>query len=218
MSQLAPPPLRARIDRRVEPGSATAVRVRSGELIEIEDLEGCQVADVLAFRAERPQVGIGTAATRAVCDGLFPLVGQPVVDPGGGRLLTLVHDDVGRHDTFGVACNRAYYAAHGQPEHLNCTDAFNRELPPLGVAARPFWEPVNVFYNTTIGADGRIVEIHPSRSRPGDRFVLRAEADLVVAASACPDDISATNGFHPTPIAFRVGSAQDRQDGAAPPA
>ena len=218
MIQLAPPRLRPRIDRRVDPGTATAVRVRSGELIEIEDLEGCQVSDVLAFRADRPDVGIGMAATRAVCDGLFPLVGQPLVDPDGERLLTLVHDDVGRHDTFGVACNRAYYALHGQPDHLNCTDAFNRELPPFGVAGRPFWEPVNVFYNTTIGADGRIVEIHPSRSQRGDRFVLRAETDLVVAASACPDDISATNGFRPTPIAFRVGSAEDGQDGAPAPA
>jgi aminomethyltransferase len=193
-----------RVEFRIEPGQARAVTVAAGELVEIEDLEGQQSSDVLAFHERKPGVGISTTVTRALCDGLFPLVGQAYVDGDGNPLLTVLEDDVGRHDTFGVACNREYYAAFGQPDHPNCTDSFNRELAPFGYAPRRFWEPVNLFYNTVIGSDLRIVEVRPPLSKPGDHVVFRAETDLVVSASACPDDISLTNGGRPTPVAFRV--------------
>ncbi len=199
-----------RLDVRIEPGDARAVTVHAGELVEIEDLEGQQCSDVLAFHEDRPGVGISTSVTRAVCDGLFPLAGQPYVDGEGNPLLTVLEDDVGRHDTIGVACNREYYAALGQPDHLNCTDSFNRELAGFGYEPRRFWEPVNLFYNTVLGDDLRIVEIRAPLSKPGDHVVFRADTDLVVAASACPDDLSLTNGGHPTPVAFRVHVPRQR--------
>jgi aminomethyltransferase len=193
-----------RLEHRIDPGDARAVSVRAGELVEIEDLEGQQCSDVLAFHEGRPGVGISTSVTRALCDGLFPLVGQAYADGEGNPLLTVLEDQVARHDTIGVACNREYYAAFGQPDHPNCTDSFNRELGAYGYEPRRYWEPVNLFYNTVLGPDLRIVEIRPPLSRAGDRVVFRAETDLVVAASACPDDLSPTNGGRPTPVAFRV--------------
>lgn len=205
----------ARIEERVAPGDARAAGVARGELIEVQDLQGCQVSDLLAFHAERPGEGINTAATRALCDGIFPDVGQQLHDAAGEALLTLLEDDVRRHDTFGIACNREYYEAHGQPDHPNCTDNFNRELGAFGYEPRRFWEPINWFYNTVIGPDGRLIEIRPSVSKAGDRVLLRAETDLVVAASACPDDIAATNGFNPTDVAFRVYPAPPEDSDAA---
>jgi aminomethyltransferase len=203
-SSLAAP----RLEARVGPADARAFAMSAGEVLEIEDLQGCQVSDLLAFRADSPGVGISTAVTRALCDGLFPRPGQGLHDPEGELLMTLVEDTVGRHDTFGIACNRESYAALGFPDHPNCTDNFNRELAAFGYAPRRFYEPVNWFYNTRIGADGRIVEILPSLSKPGDHVRLRAERDLVVAASACPDDVTPTNGFRPTDVMVRVFAAR----------
>jgi aminomethyltransferase len=69
---------------------------------------------------------------------------------------------------------------------------------------RRFWEPINFFYNTKVGGDGRVIEIEPALSKPGDYVLMRAETDLVVATSACPDDLAPTNGFNPTDIMVRV--------------
>jgi aminomethyltransferase len=33
---------------------------------------------------------------------------------------------------------------------------------------------------------------------------MRAETDLVAAASACPDDVLPTNGFDPTDVMVRI--------------
>jgi aminomethyltransferase len=63
---------------------------------------------------------------------------------------------------------------------------------------------VNFFFNTKIGPDGRVIEVEPALSRPGDYVLMRAEVDLLVASSACPDDIGPTNGFNPTEIMVRV--------------
>jgi aminomethyltransferase len=193
-----------RAEARVGPADAKAYEVRAGEYVQIEDLQGCQVSDFLAFHLDRPGLGISTTVTRALVDGLFPLPGQGIYDGEGNRLLELVEDTVGRHDTFGIACNREYYEALGYPDHLNCTDNFNRELAPFGYEARPFWEPINFFYNTKIGPDGRVIEVEPALSKAGDYVLMRAERDLVVASSACPDDLGPTNGYNPTDIMVRV--------------
>jgi aminomethyltransferase len=161
----------------------------------------------LAFHRARPGVGISTTVTRALVDGLYPVPGQCFYDGEGNELLELVEDTVGRHDTFGIACNRETYEALGYPDHVNCTDNFNRELAAFGYAPRRFWEPINFFYNTKIGPDGRIIEIEPALSRAGDYVLMRALTNLLVASSACPDDISPTNGGNPTDIMVRAYSA-----------
>lgn len=204
LARLGPP----REEARVGPADAKAYELAAGEYVQIEDIQGCQVSDFLAFHRARPGAGISTAVTRALVDGAFPLPGQHLHDADGNALLELVEDTVGRHDTFGIACNREYYEALGYPGHVNCTDNFNRELAAFGYAPRRFWEPVNFFFNTKVGEDGRVIEIEPALSKAGDYVLLRAETDLVVASSACPDDLYPSNGFDPTDVMVRVFPAQ----------
>jgi len=118
-------------------------------------------------------------------------------------LLEVVRDTCGRHDTFGLACTAKYYEDLGYPGHANCTDNFNGALAPFGVAPRRGWQAVNLWYNTAIGAANAIVLDEPW-SRPGDYVLLRALTDLVVASSACPDDVDPTNAWNPTDIQVRV--------------
>ncbi len=195
---------RPRLEAVVGPGNAVAYEVWAGEHVQIEDIEGCQVSDMLAYHRDRPGVGLSTMVTRSLVDGLFPAPGQGVFDADGELLLTLVEDTVRRHDTFAVACTRESYEALGRTGHPNCTDNFNRVLAEFGYPERRFYEVVNWFYNTKVGPDGRTIEAEPAISEPGDYVLLRAERDLVVAASACPDDLTPTNGFNPTDVAVRV--------------
>src|SRR5213594_476127 len=105
-----------REETRVGPADAKAYELSAGEYVQIEDIQGCQVSDFLAFHRDRPGVGISTTVTRALVDGLFPLAGQGIFDSEGNLLLELVEDTVGRHDTIGIACNREYYEALGYPD------------------------------------------------------------------------------------------------------
>jgi aminomethyltransferase len=122
-------------------------------------------------------------------------------------LVEVVQDTVGRHDTFALACHAKYYADMGYPDHVNCTDNFNRSLARYGVAPRSGWPGLNLFYNTGFDAHNQLVGDEPW-SRPGDYVLMRAQKDLVCATSSCPDDIDPSNAWVPTDIHVRVYDAE----------
>ena len=124
-------------------------------------------------------------------------------------LVEVVQDTVGRHDSFGLACFPRYYEDLGYPGHINCTDNFNDELTPRGIAPRAGWNALNLFYNTTFDAANALIADEPW-SRPGDYVLLRASNDLLCASSACPDDIDPANGWEITDIHVRVYRPENR--------
>jgi aminomethyltransferase len=118
-------------------------------------------------------------------------------------LVEVVRDTVGRHDTFALACTAKYYEDMGYPGHVNCSENFNGQVTPYGVAPRAGWEALNFFYNTGFDAS-MVITMDEPWSRPGDYVLLRALTDLVCASSACPDDIDPANGWQITPVHVRV--------------
>jgi aminomethyltransferase len=193
-----------RAEARVGPADAKAYEVRAGEYVQIEDLQGCQVSDFLAFHRDRPGVGISTTVTRALVDGLFPLPGERIYDREGNRLLELVegHGRAPRHVRDCLQPRVLRRARLSRPPELQRVRVQSDALAAFGYEPRPFREPINFFYNTKIGPDGRVIE--PAVSKAGDYVLMRAERDLVVASSACPDDLGPANGGNPTDIMIRV--------------
>jgi uncharacterized protein YcgI (DUF1989 family) len=52
--------------------------------------------------------------------------------------------------------------------------------------------------NTPVLVDGSIERL-PPQSKPGDHIVMRADIDMVIIFSACPQDITPVNGPELTP-------------------
>ena len=109
---------------------------------------------------------------------------------------------------FALACQAKYYEDMGYPGHISCTENFNGQVTPYGIAERAGWEALNFFYNTAFDCDNVLTMDEPW-SRPGD-YVLRAMNDLVCASSACPDDIDPANGWEITDVHVRVYSPENR--------
>ena len=59
------------------------------------------------------------------------------------------------------------------------------------------------FMNTPAGADGTI-EWLPAPTKAGDSVLLRAELDLVLVVSACPQDIVRINDGNPTAVEIEL--------------
>ena len=196
-------------DLRVPAATARTYEVKAGEFIQIIDVEGRECSDFQCFDATRLDGGVEAALdatiTRSLMGASYPMPGlyakyytldfQPMVE--------VVHDTVGRHDTFNTACNAKYYEDMGYPGHINCSDNFNRVLAPYDIAPRRGWEAINFFYNTNLD-DANQMYFEEPWSRPGDYVLLRALTDLVCVSSACPCDIDAANGWQPTDIHLRV--------------
>ena len=195
--------------------SARVYKVKAGEWIQISDVAGKQCSDFIAFDLEAlergEEVTLDSTATRTLAGVALPQPGlySRFADQNLQTMLELVQDTVGRHDSFLLACTPKYYEDAGYFGHISCTENFNRELAPYGIAPRAGWPAINFFFNTQAEPCGSIGMDEPW-SRPGDYVLLRASRDLLCASSACPDDIDPANGWYPTDIHVRI-FAEDEQ-------
>src|SRR3954447_12484600 len=213
--ELPAPLAEPRLDFRVDLASALSYEVREGEYIQIIDVRGRQCSDFLAFNAQKLENGVerglDAQVTRTLMGRAYPVVGlhSKYYDLDMDPLCQIVQDTVGRHDSFALACTRKYYEDLGYFGHRNCTENFNAELDPFGVAPRKGWEAVTFFYNTAFDSQ-LVMFLDEPWSRPGDYILLRALDELVCASSACPDDVDPSNGWVPTDVHVRVYSPENR--------
>jgi uncharacterized protein YcgI (DUF1989 family) len=90
----------------------------------------------------------------------------------------------------------------------NCSDNLANGMGDLGLEVPEEPSSFNLFMNIPWTEDGRLTLEAPV-TKPGDYVVFRAETDVVVAFSACPQDILPINGRtrHPTEAHFQVQAA-----------
>jgi aminomethyltransferase len=213
--ELPPPLAEPLIDMRINKSTARRYEVAAGHFIQIIDVEGRQCSDFLAFHRRKLddglERGLDSTVTRTLMGNAYPTPGLQgkFYDADMDPLVEVVRDTVGRHDTFALACNAKYYEDMGYPGHVNCTENFNVQIAPYGIARRAGWPALNLFFNTGFSADNVLVTDEPW-SRPGDYVLMRAMTDLVCASSACPDDIDPANAWDPTDIHVRVYSPEHR--------
>jgi uncharacterized protein YcgI (DUF1989 family) len=180
-----------------------ALRVETGRRFRVIDVEGGQVADTWAFVADDPGEHHSAQHTRAYVYRLFPGPGERFVTNRRRPILTLEEDNTaGIHDMLIAACDPARYEGLGvEGWHASCEENLHRALETLAVEPIPRFapQPINLFMNTPARPDGTS-EWLPAATNAGDHVVLRAELDIVVAVSACPQDIVAINQRRPSPI------------------
>jgi aminomethyltransferase len=213
--ELPRPLAEPRLDFRVDKASALAYEVREGEYIQIIDVKGKQCSDFLAFHRRKLENGLERGldgvTTRTLMGAAVPGPGiySKFFDVDMDPLVQVVRDTVGRHDMFALACTPKYYEDMGYPGHISCTENFNGQVKPYGIAERKGWEALNFFYNTSFDGE-QLLGFDEPWSRPGDYVLLRAMNDLVCASSACPDDIDPANGWEITDVHVRVYPAENR--------
>jgi len=180
--------------------------VRRGDHVRVIDVEGGQVGDLFAFAAADPGEHLSASHTRTSTSRLFPLIGEQFVTTRRRPILTLVADtSPGIHDMLIAACDPARYRTLGVARHASCADNLRNALAQMGLAVDVVPQPVNLFMNIPVRGDGELGWLS-AVSRPGDAVTFEAATDCVVVVSACPMDLNAINGAHPTPLAIEVAS------------
>lgn len=184
-----------------------AALVAQGQSIKVINTSGQQVVDTWAFSRANLNEFMSMEHSRAGMQRLIPAVGDALLTNHRRPILTL-HEDTsgGIHDTLMAACDVFRYQGLGCTEyHDNCTDNLAQAMHDLGLAPPETPSPLNLFMNIPWSADGGL-SFQPPVSTPGSYVVLRAETDLVIAFSACPQDILPINGLarQPTEAHFVI--------------
>jgi uncharacterized protein YcgI (DUF1989 family) len=188
----------------IPPMSAHAFSVARGQLVRVTDVDGAQVADLVAFSAADPAEHFSQAFTRANNDKADVVVGDQLFSNVNRPMFTVVADTVGVHDMLFPPCSTFLYEhVFGVEGKTGCREHLAAALAPHGIGFPQVTDPFNVFMNTAIDEAGRMAIYRP-QSGAGDHLDLRAEMDLIVAVSACAADVNACNGDACTRIAVEV--------------
>jgi uncharacterized protein len=182
-------------------GEGTALRLRAGQRVKVINTAGTQVVDCWAFCLDDPDEFMSMEHTRVEIERVAPRAGDQLFTNRRRPALTLVEDtSPGVHDTTLAACDAYRYQRLGaRGYHRNCADNLAKAMRAAGldVAGTPC--PLNLWENAGVRPDGSQV-IAPPVSAPGDFVVLRAELDLIIVFSACPQDMTPTNGADAKPM------------------
>lgn len=172
-----------------------AHRVRKGQIVKVINTHGDQVVDTWAFNAHDLTEFMSMEHTRPHILKIIPAVGDAMMTNRRRPILTLLEDTSGGiHDTIIAACDSHRYRFLGvEGYHDNCTDNLHAAMRDLGLEAPETPSPLNLFMNIPVRPDHSL-SFEPPVSTPGSHVALRAEMDLVIAFSACPQDILPING------------------------
>ena len=190
--------------RQIHPGEGFGAEVKTGQFLQIITVAGKQVADFVAIAAGDPNDRLSTAVTRAKNGSIMLQTGMHLYSNRRNPMFEIVEDTVGRHDLLFAACDpRRYKDDFNLDDHANCRTALHSVLSSYGVSFDDVPDPINWFMNVSIQQRGEL-EIRESLAEADDFILLRAEMDVVVGISACPQDQNATNGGTPSDLLIRV--------------
>ncbi|MBY0226067.1 MAG: urea carboxylase-associated family protein [Hyphomicrobium sp.] len=186
--------------------------VNKGETFRILDLEGNQAADTLFFNADDPHERYSACDTIREQGNVFITTGTVLMSDLCRPMLTVTADTVGRHDTLGGACatesNTVRYALEKFFMHA-CRDSFLlavAENEHYGLDKRDIAHNINFFMNVPVTAEGGLT-FADGLSAPGKYVEMRAEMNVIVLISNCPQLNNPCNAYNPTPIEVLIWDA-----------
>ena len=181
--------------------SGKAAPVARGQRVKVINTHGEQVVDTWAFAQQDLREFMSMEHTRATLTKMRPQVGDALYSNRRRPILTLIEDtSPGVHDTLIAACDDYRYGLLGCTEyHDNCTDNLSAALYRLGLTPPETPSPLNLFMNIPWEADGGLAFAEPV-SKKGDYVLFEANLDIIVAFSACPQDILPINGTTHAPM------------------
>lgn len=202
----------ARLDEVVGSGLGWTHVIRKGEILRIVDLEGNQAVDTLFYAADDRAERYSAVDTVREQGNIYLTTGTRLLSTEGRALVTIVADTCGRHDTVGGACaaesNQVRYALDKKHMH-SCRDTFllvlARGLPDSAeeMGKRDLTANVNFFMNVPVTPEGGLT-FEDGVSGPGRYVEMRADMDVRVLISNCPQLNNPCNGYNPTPIRLLV--------------
>ena len=180
--------------------------VAAGQTLRIVDLEGNQAVDFMIYAAADDSERYSAQDTVAAQGNLFLRSGAVLLSNEGRPMMTITATSVDYHDTIGGACscesNTLRYGHHTKSQHA-CVENFLEANLSAGRGKRDIVSNINFFMNVPVEPDGAL-GIVDGISAPGLFVDVRAEMDVVVAVSNCPQVNNPCNAFNPTPVRMIV--------------
>jgi urea carboxylase-associated protein 1 len=192
----------------VEAGDPFLFEIGKGHTIRIIDLEGNQAVDTLFYNAHDYADRYSAQDTIREQGNIYLTTGTRLISSKGNVLLTITADTCGRHDTLGGACatesNMVRYDLSKGHMHA-CRQSFLKGIGEWGrgLEKRDIASNINFFMNVPVTPEGGLT-FEDGVSDAGKYVELRAEMDVLMVISNCPQLNNPCNGYNPTPVQILI--------------
>ena len=189
----------------IAPRTGTAFELKKGQILSVIDPRGGQVADLLAYNADDVREVISSGRTLDYASHIYLTTGDKLYSNRSNVMLSIIHDDVGRHDFLLTPCSEATFRIlYDDPEpHQGCFGNLGAVLAPWGVLPDAIPIAFNCFMNVPVDGQTGCFTVEPPLSRAGDRIDFQAEMDLVIGLTACSAPLSNGGSFKPIDYQIR---------------
>ena len=198
----------AAVARHIIPaGEPWVGEVKAGQTVRLLDLEGNQAVDTLFYGVANPKERYDPQRTLRRQANVYLTTGSVLYSNLGRPMLTIVADTCGRHDTLGGACAQESNTVrdaldklhmHACPDNFLCGCLHDGRLANGDIGAN-----INFFMNVPVTPEGGLT-FEDGISGAGKYVELRAEMDVIVLISNCPQLNNPCNGYNPTPAEVLV--------------
>lgn len=177
-----------------------AFLVNRGQVVRWVDLEGAQVPDIVWFNQRNLSEHLNLGNSQQIAQGrrLKLVKGDLIVSQISNPMMTIVDYTNDENLSYSSMCSEeTNKIRYGIGNTRNCRDNIAMALRPWGMDKLEVPDAFKPFMKVDIDAEGN-QEIKEATSVPGDYYDLRAEMDLLVAFSNCPQELNACNGWKAT--------------------
>lgn len=191
-----------RLDQVIPAKGHWAHEMDAGELLRLEDLEGRQAIDLICYARHNLAEKFWAAHTAKLNETIYVSTGHVLYSDMANPMMTIVADSVGVNDVICGSCSAALDEVRYGPDKAvpGCMDNFEAAIEPWGLTRADVPMCFNIFLDYPVREAGKVAMDREAPSEPGDSIVLRAEMDLLVAISNCPQENNPCTGFNPSPI------------------
>lgn len=199
-----PYPGRALLEWIIPRQEHSAFLLQRGQILRLIDIAGKQVPDLVCFNAHDHADRLSQSNSQLLNKHRQLVQGDVLYSVDCNPMLTIT--DYSNEVSFahGSMCseqlNRIRY---GVANTRNCRDNFAMALEPWGMGKREIPDAFVPFMRVEVDEDGAM-EIREPTTVPGDYYDLRAEMDLLVAVSNCPQELNPCNGFSATEMGIVI--------------
>ncbi|HUG76855.1 MAG TPA: DUF1989 domain-containing protein [Burkholderiales bacterium] len=181
--------------------------MKQGQTLRFVDMEGKQVPDVVCFNERDLSEALNLGNSLLINKRRELVKGDVLYSVICNPMMTITGYSNELSYSYGPMCseevNRIRYGVAGT---RNCRDNFAMALKGWGFTARTIPNAFVPFMRVEVDGKGSMEILEPT-SEPGDYYDLRAEMDLVVGISNCPQERNPCNGWKPTPMGVVIYEA-----------
>jgi uncharacterized protein YcgI (DUF1989 family) len=189
---------------RINPRTGVSFKLAKGQFLRVTDPEGQQVSDMLAYSAADVREHISSGRTIDYASRMFLTTGDPLYSNRSQKMLTIIKDDVGRHDFTLTPCSAdTFRIIYKDIEpHYGCQGNLERALAPYGIEPDNIPCAFNIFMHVDVNGETGEIKVLPPLSKAGDSVLFRAEMDLLIGLTAC--SAGESNNFEYKPIDYEI--------------